>query len=90
MYEKHVIHTLIISDLWNTSLSYYSHTSVEQLTSTPTGPKYVPRCGKPIEKAIYVSIDGPHHEKNNILHMRKQMQISFAVTAKLIRTFVFA
>ena len=33
----------------------------------------------------------PHHKKTNTLHMRKtKAQISFAVTAKLISTFVFA
>ena len=33
----------------------------------------------------------PRHEKTNILHMRKtKMQISFAVTAKLISAFNFA
>ena len=31
----------------------------------------------------------PPREKTGFLHMRKQMQISFAVTAKLISTFVF-
>ena len=30
------------------------------------------------------------HEKNGFLHMRKKMQISLAVTAKLISVFVFA
>ena len=30
------------------------------------------------------------HEKNNILHKRKQAQISFAVIGKLISTFVLA
>ena len=33
----------------------------------------------------------PHHDKTNILHMRKQRRRSaFAVTAKLISAFVFA
>ena len=31
----------------------------------------------------------PPHEKTNNLHMRKQTQISFAITAKLISAFVF-
>ena len=32
----------------------------------------------------------PHREKTGLLPMRKQAQISFEVTAKLISTFVFA
>ena len=36
-----------------------------------------------------VSIE-PCYEKTVFLHMRKQTQISFAVTAKLISAFVFA
>ena len=36
-------------------------------------------------------INEPRHEKTGFLHMRKtKTQISFAVTAKLISTFVFA
>ena len=31
----------------------------------------------------------PRHEKTSFLHMRKQTQISFVVTAKLISAFVF-
>ena len=36
-------------------------------------------------------LNEPHGEKTNKLHMQKtKVQISFAITAKLIRAFVFA
>ena len=38
------------------------------------------------EKEKYILFE-PYHEKTNILHMRKQAQISFAVNAKLIKSY---
>ena len=49
------------------------------------------RVSSCVQQTLRLITSEPGHEKTDVLHMQKQkMQISVAVTARLINAFVFA